>query len=268
LPISFWGDVFVVDVFEQVEEELRSDRYKRLFMTWGPVVGGILLLALIGALGWWGWDSWQNSKADKASVAYDRGLEALQAGNTAGAGAAFLEAQKEGNGAYKALALQQRAGLAVQANNLSQAVELFDEAAKASGDPILKDVAAYKAALIVMDTGTVEDAIKRLTPLAAENRPMRPFAQEALAMANLQAGKPADARVLCVQLTLGQDVPDSVRQIAQQCIDAVDNGAAQNIADIIKAQKALPPPPPASAQPAAGPVPGAQPQAAAPASAQ
>ena len=254
----------MVDVFEQVEEELRSDRYKRLFLTWGPVVGGVLLLALIGALGWWGWDSWQNAKADKASVAYDRGLEALQAGNTAGAGAAFLEAQKEGNGAYKALSLQQRAGLAVQNNKLTEAVALFDEAAKVSGDPILKDTAAYKAALIVMDNGTIEDAIKRLTPLAAEGRPMRPFAQEALAMANLQAGKPADARILCVQLTLGQDVPDSVRQIAQQCIDAVDTGAAQNINDIIKAQKALPPPAPAPA----GPAIGAQPQAAAPASAQ
>ena len=254
----------MVDVFEQVEEELRSDRYKRLFLTWGPIVGGVLLLALIGALGWWGWDSWQNSKADKASVAYDRGLEALQAGNVAGAGAAFLEAQKEGNGAYKVLALQQRAGLAVQANNLTQAVELFDEAAKASGDPILKDTAAYKAALIILDTGTAEDAIKRLTPLAAEGRPMRPFAQEALAMANLQAGKPADARVLCVQLTLGQDVPDSVRQIAQQCIDAVDTGAAANVNDIIKAQKALPP---QALAPAQAPE-GAQPQAAAPAAAQ
>ncbi len=259
----------MVDVFEQVEEELRSARYKRLFLTIGPIVGGVLLLALIGALGWWGWDSWQNSKADKASQAYERGLEALQAGNAAGAGAAFLEAQKEGNGAYKVLALQQRAGLAVEANNLTQAVELFDEAAKAAGDPILKDTAAYKAALIVMDTGTTEDAIKRLTPLAAEGRPLRPFAQEALALANLQAGKPADARVLCVQLTLGQDVPDSVRQIAQQCIDAIDTGAASNVNDIIKAQKALPPPAPASAQTQAqASAAAAQPQAAAPAAAQ
>ena len=59
-------------------------------------------------------------------------------------------------------------GKAVEANNLTQAVELFDEAAKAAGDPILKDTAAYKAALIVMDTGTTEDAIKRLTPLRSE----------------------------------------------------------------------------------------------------
>ena len=34
----------MVDVFDQVEEELRSDRYKRLARTWLPVVGGVLLV--------------------------------------------------------------------------------------------------------------------------------------------------------------------------------------------------------------------------------
>ena len=264
----------MVDVFEQVEEELRSARYKRLFFTIGPIVGGVLLLALIGALGWWGWDSYQNSKADKASAAYDRGLEALQTGNTTGAGAAFLEAQNEGNGAYKALALQQRAGLAVADKKIPQAIALFDEAAKTASDPILKDTAAYKAALLVMDTGSLDDVTKRLTPLIAEGRPMRPFAQEALALAQLQHGKAADARVLCVQLTLGQDVPEAVRQIAQQCIDAVDTGSAANVGNIIKAQQALPQPTPAQVQAMAqaqaqqAAQAEAQPQAAAPAPAQ
>ena len=68
----------MVDVFEQVEEELRSDRYKRLARTWLPVAGGVILVALIAALAFWGWDSWQTSKADKASVAYDRGLVSIR----------------------------------------------------------------------------------------------------------------------------------------------------------------------------------------------
>ncbi|HEX8660313.1 MAG TPA: tetratricopeptide repeat protein, partial [Brevundimonas sp.] len=122
----------MVDVFEQVEEELRSDRYKRLARTWLPVVGGVLLVALIAALAFWGWDSWQTSKADKASVAYDRGMQSMQANNPVGADAAFTQAAKEGNGAYKALALMARAGIAVDANRIPDALKLFDEAAKAS----------------------------------------------------------------------------------------------------------------------------------------
>ena len=39
----------MVDVFEQVEEELRSDRYKRLARTWLPIAGVVLVVALIGS---------------------------------------------------------------------------------------------------------------------------------------------------------------------------------------------------------------------------
>ncbi|MDQ3124448.1 MAG: tetratricopeptide repeat protein, partial [Pseudomonadota bacterium] len=146
----------MVDVFEQVEEELRSDRYKRLARTWLPVAGGVLLVALIAALAFWGWDNWQTSKADKASVAYDRGLESLEANNPVGADAAFIQAAKDGNGAYKVLALSQRAGIALAANRVPDAIALLDEASKASGDPLLSDPAALKAAWLAMDSETLE----------------------------------------------------------------------------------------------------------------
>ena len=248
----------MVDVFEEVEEELRSARYKRLAMTWLPVVGGVLLIALIAALAWWGWDSFQNSKADKASVAYERGVEALATGDTAGAKTALVEAAKEGNGAYKSLALQQQAGLAVDANNDVEAIRLFDEAAKASSDPILADAARLKAAYRVMDAGNLADAETRLTPLAGEKRPLRPFAQLALGMVKLQGGLSADARSAFVLLTLGQDVPDAVRQQAQTAIEIIDSGAAANIKAITDAQAKLPPMTPqqiqALSQPAQGPA--------------
>lgn len=230
----------MVDVFEQVEDEIRSERYKRLARTWLPVVGGVLLLALLAALAWWGWQSYETSQADKASVAYQRGLEALDAGNQTGADTAFTEAADVGNGAYKSMALQQRAGVAVAANRIPEAIALFDEAAEANGDPIFADPARLKAAFLVMDTGTLADVETRLTPLTEEGRPLRPFAQEALGLARLQNGQIGPAREMFVQLTLGQDVPDSVRQRAQAAIGVIDAGTAPGIADIVRAQAALP----------------------------
>lgn len=247
----------MVDVFEQVEEELRSDRYRRLARTWLPVVGAVLAVALIGALGWWGWQSWQTSRADAASAAYQKGMEALEANNLAGADTAFAEAAGKAGGAYKVLSLSQRAGIAVQQNKITEAIALFDEAAKASGDPILADSAALKATYLLMDTASLADVEKRLEPLAEEKRPLRPFAQEALAMARLQHGKTAEARSVLVQLQLGQDVPDSVRQRAQAAIEAIDSGTASAIPAILRAQAALPAP---AAAPAQGQVAPAQSQ--------
>ncbi|OGN45410.1 MAG: hypothetical protein A2795_01775 [Caulobacterales bacterium RIFCSPHIGHO2_01_FULL_67_30] len=227
----------MVDVFEQVEEELRSDRYKRLARTWLPVVGVILVVALVAALGWWGWDSLNSSKAAKGAEAYDRGMEALRAEKPAEARLAFEETVKEGNDAYKVLALQQQAGLAVTADKIPDAVRLFDQAAKTSSDPILSDPAAFKAALLIMDTAPLADIEARLTPLAEDKRPLHAFAQEALALARLQHGKTKEAREAFVLLQLGQDVPDPIRQranIAVATIDAGTAGALKSIADAAK----------------------------------
>ncbi|WP_262422735.1 tetratricopeptide repeat protein [Brevundimonas denitrificans] len=77
----------MVDVFEEVEEELRSERYRRLVRTWGPWVAGALVLALVAALAWWGWQSWQTGRAETAATHYDRGMQALSEGDAAAADA-------------------------------------------------------------------------------------------------------------------------------------------------------------------------------------
>ena len=212
---------------------------------WLPIVGGVLALALAVALGWWGWDTLQTSQANKASVAYDRGMEALQANNLTGADTAFAEAAKAGNGAYKTLALSQQAGLALQRNDKDEAIRLLDAAAKASRDPLLSDQATLKAVFLLMegriDAATMTQIQDRLAPLTKEGRPLRAFAQEALALAQLQMGQVQPARAAFVQLQLGQDVPEQVRQRAQAAIDTIDSGIAPALADIVKAMDAIPP---------------------------
>lgn len=242
----------MVDVFEQVEEELRSDRYKRLARTWLPVVGGVLLIALIAALSWWGWDSWQTSKAEKASVAYDRGLESLASNNPIGADAAFVQAAKEGNGAYQALALQMRAQIALDANRIPDAIKHLDNAAKATRDPILSDIAALKATWLVMDTGaSLADIEGRLEPLTGDKRPYRYDARETLALARLQFGQTAEARQALVLLKNDLDTPQTVSQRAGAFVEAIDGGVAANLAALLANMRNLPPPvaaPPAGAQ--------------------
>ena len=225
----------MVDVFDQVEEELRSDRYKRLARTWLPVAGGVLLLALIAALAWWGWQKMETSKADKASIAYQRGLESLEANNPVGADAAFTQAVNEGNAAYKALALQHRAGIAVQQNRIPDAVELLDEAAGATRDPLLADGARWKAALLLMDTASLEDLQARLEPLTEEGRPFRAFARESLALAQLQHGKTAEARSTLVVLKNSLDTPQDMSQRADLTLASIDSGTAPNLKAIVDA---------------------------------
>ena len=246
-----FGATVLVDVFEQVEEELRSERYKRLARTWLPIGAGVGAIALISALGWWGYQTWQTNEADKASVAYQRGIEAFAAGNMDQANTAFGEAADTASRGYKALALMQQAGIAVEQGKNDEAVRLFDEAAKAGRDPIIADGASLKASYLLLDKGSLEDMTKRLEPLTGEKRPYRALAQEALATVQLLNNKTVEAREIFVQLQLGQDVPQTVRQRAVVAVQLIDSGTHGAVRKIVDEAAKLPTQPQAVAQTAA-----------------
>lgn len=224
----------MVDVFEQVEEELRADRYKRLARQWGPWAAGLLLLALIGALAYWGWDSMKTRKADEASVIYERGVQSLMADNPVGAAAAFAEAEKKADGAYKALSLIQLGGLAFMDNRFDEAIDYYDRASRASRDPLIADVALLKAVYVVMDTGTLEQVLARVEPLARDGRPMRAFALEAQWLSLIQHGKIKEAEDVLTSLQYDVAAPQSVRDRAQIGLSQIRNGTAQNIGAVVR----------------------------------
>ncbi|MBX7247508.1 MAG: tetratricopeptide repeat protein [Caulobacteraceae bacterium] len=234
----------MVDFFNEVDEDLRAQETRDLARKYLPWAAGVVLAGLVAAGGYWGWQSWRLDEAGKASVDYERGMTALSQGNNAAADAAFSEAAGRSSTAYKALALMQRAALALKAGNRDQAVKLWDEAAKASkGQPILSDAAALKAAYVLMDVQPYAEVEKRLKPLSQEGRPYRPLALEALAMAKLAAGKTSEARAELVALSLLLDAPDGVRERSQAAIQMIDSGAAAKLPGIARAAAALPPAP-------------------------
>ncbi len=73
----------MVDVFEEVEEQIRTERYKSLGLKILPWAIGAAVLALAVTFGFWGWTSYQDKQADKASEQYVQALEALGQGDTA-----------------------------------------------------------------------------------------------------------------------------------------------------------------------------------------
>ena len=98
-----------------------------------------------------------------------------------------------------------------------------------------KEKAALKAAFLVMDYAPLADIENRLEPLRKEGRPYRSVAREAWAMAQVGAGKGADARQEFVVLSQGLDTSETARARAQAMIAAIDSGAAAQTPAILRA---------------------------------
>jgi hypothetical protein len=242
----------VVDVFEEVDEQFRSDHYKVLARRYLPWIGGALVLALVVALGLWGYTRYQVTSAQKASETYAQGLESLTRGDVAQAYNIFGEAAKSPSAAYRSLALMQQAGVRVGQNRIAEAVKLFDAAAKAAPNPVLADVAGLKAAMTLMDAGETAQVEARLKPLTDSKRPYAALAREALAIDKLMTGRANEARSDFVVLSLMADAPEDVRERAKIAMAMIDGNGVGGLRAIVKAAHALPP-----AAPSADAAPGA-----------
>ncbi|WP_269716815.1 tetratricopeptide repeat protein [Caulobacter sp. NIBR2454] len=234
----------MVDVFDEVEEQLRSDRYKTLARKTAPWVVGGLAIALAGSLGYWAWDSHRGRVAAESSEKYAAAVESFGANNTAAATTGFEELTKSGAPAYKALSMMQLAGLKLEEGKTAEAVALFDQAADAAPNEALADVARLKSAFALLDTAPYADIEKRLTPLTEEKRPYRVQAKEALAFAKLSAGKMTEARADFSVLTLLAESSDQVRERARTAMQMIDSGSAKSLPAIAKAAASATPAPP------------------------
>jgi hypothetical protein len=229
----------VVDFFEEVEEDLRSERLRRL-AKFAPYAAGVVGVVFAGALAFAGWRYYADSSISQASVAYEKGLTALAAGDKAGAIRAFGEAQKPLASGYKALSLMQLAGLA---NNADQAVKDLDEAAKAAGGKtILGDLASLQAAYRRVDTAPYSEMETRLKPLTEAGRPFRGAAEEALALSQLKAGKVKDAKATFGLIKLMPDATEDMRQRAEMAAQVIDSGDRERVLEIAKTAATLPAP--------------------------
>lgn len=240
----------MVDVFEEVEEQLRSERYKSAALKVLPWFIALAVVALAATVAYWGYTSWRDKQAAEASVKYGQALDAVKAHDFANAFPLFGELAKDGPKVYRALALMQQGGIRMEEDKPAEAAKLFDASAEVGADPLIGDMARLKSAFALLDTAPYAELEKRLTPLTEEKRPYRIQALEALAYAKLMAGKTAEARSDFGVLVVSPDTSDSVRQRATAARDMIDSGSAASIPAAVKAAAAAPAAP-VQAQPGA-----------------
>jgi hypothetical protein len=236
----------VVDFIEEVEEQLRSDRYRAIARKSWPWLAAVATALVVAFLAVWGYDVWSDRNIAQASVAYDKALTELAQGDQTGAYNDFEPIAKSGPAGYRMLSLMQQGNIRLAVGKGAEAAALFDQAAKASPDPTLRDLASLRAALALVDTAPLPQLQARLTPLIGQNKPFDLQAREALATAKLAAGKTAEARNDFNALTLTIGVSEAMRARAQAAIALIDSGQAPAAIAAAKLAATLPPPRPGS----------------------
>ena len=210
----------MVDIFDEVDEELRAERAQQLLKKYGGVIVAAAVAIVGAAAGWQAW-RWYEARQDQAAAVQfltaANLTETTAAGSSSAAGrtagiAAFAQLAAAGPQGYATLSRLREAALKADAGDLAGAAALWDAVAgDSSADPLLRDLASLLWAQHMMDTGDPALIEARLKALAGPGKPWRALADEQLALLDLRQGRTDQAKTTLRRLTQDASAPNGVR---------------------------------------------------------
>ncbi|HEY5378397.1 MAG TPA: tetratricopeptide repeat protein [Pseudolabrys sp.] len=204
----------MADIFNEVDEEVRRERLEKLWERYSIFIIGaaVLLVAAIGA--WRGYVYLQEKKAAAAGSAFESALALSEAGKYKEAEAAFGKIETDAPAGYRALA-RFRAAAELAHDKPADAIKVYDGlAADASLNATLRDLAAVRAGMLMLDTASLADMQRGLDPAAEPGRSFRHTAREMLALSAWRNHDFTAARRYIDMIASDGDTPPGIRSRA------------------------------------------------------
>jgi hypothetical protein len=207
----------VVDIFDEVNEELRAERAQALLKRYAGVIIAAVMLVLLATGGWEIWRWWQAKQDRIAAQQFLTAVSIADSGQSDAASRKTAIADFDAIAAtapegYRTLARLRAAALEAQSGNLTGAERQWNAVATdPNADPLLRDLANLLWAEHEIDTADPSLLAARLKALAEPDNPWRPLAEEQLALLDLRQGKTTTAKAAFTRLADDLTAPRGVR---------------------------------------------------------
>jgi hypothetical protein len=227
------------DIFQEVEEDVRRERYEKLWKNYGNYIIALAVLIVAGVAAWQAWQRYDLSQRQSVSDQFQQASQLATSGNYVQAEVAFDKITKTAPTGYSNLAKLRLAGVYFAEGKRDQSVVLLRQLTNLS-DPILSSAARLRLAWTLSEASTKAEIASLLQPLMTKDNPWRFAASEVIAYVDLKDGARNQAISEYQQIAQDNAAPAILRQ------------RAGGIAEFLKAnpQGSTPTPQPTSTRPA------------------
>ena len=209
----------MVDIFDEVDEELRAERAQQLLKRYGGLIIAAALLIVGVAAGWQAWRWYQTRQDQAAAVEYLTAMNLVESpagvsdkARNSAAIAMLDKLETTAPEGYRTLARLRGAAAMAASGDLPRALALWDQVAgDSSADPLLRDLANLMWVEHQIDSGDPAVLQGRLKTLAAPENAWHTLADEQLALLDMRLGKPDDAKTILRRLAQDTTAPSGVR---------------------------------------------------------
>jgi len=182
------------DIFREVDEELRQEKLRSLWKSYGTYLIAAMVLIVAAVGGFRFYQSWGLSQSGESGAKYSTALKLLGEAKIDQAAPLLDELAESGYGAYPILAKIQEAASLAKSSRRDEAVSIYDSIANdTSIDVTFRDLARIRAGFLLVDVATPEDIAERLGSLATDDGIWRHTAREIMALSQYGAGDYAAA---------------------------------------------------------------------------
>lgn len=234
----------MTDIFHEVEEEVRRERWEKLWKEYGDYIIAGAAFVVIAAAGWQLWRLYEHRQQLRSSAEYIAAQQILDAGQAPAAAEAFGKLAASAPSGYAEVSRLQEAGALQQAGRPSDAEKLYMEIAN-SGDDVLASLARIRAAWVIADTASRTELQNLLAPVLDNSNPWNPMAREILAYSDFHAGNTKNALAEYKKLAAEKNLPPSLQQRSAAMATYLGAGGGNDYGTV--------PPPPAPAKTPAAP---------------
>ena len=184
----------MTDIFQEVDEEVRREQLKKLWERYGGYLIAACIAVVIGIGAWRGYEWWQAKQAAQSGAAFEQAVTLAETGKHQEAAAAFAKLSADGTSGYRVLArLREAAELAT--TDRKAAVGAYDAITTDNRvGQVIQDLASVRAGLLLVDSASYAEILRRLEPAAGADRAFRHSAREILALSAWKAGDMSAAR--------------------------------------------------------------------------
>jgi hypothetical protein len=203
----------VSDIFHEVEEDVRRERYEQLWKKYGNYLIVLAGIVVLGVAAFQAWRAYDLDQRQKVSDAYQAAEQTAASGNAAKAETQFAALAKDAPAGYATLSKLHLAGAYLTQGKRDPAIALLRELT-GSSDRVIAATARLRLAWALADASPKADVQTVLQPLLAANSPWRYAAQEVVAYLDLKAGQHTLAIAEYTKLAQDQQAPAALRQRA------------------------------------------------------
>ncbi|MEM7427040.1 MAG: tetratricopeptide repeat protein [Pseudomonadota bacterium] len=209
-------------LFREVDEEVRAERFKKLWQQYGAYAAGAAIGVVLAVAGVKGWQYYKVQQAEAAGEQYLAAITLINAGKKEEADDALATLAKENTTGFGALAKFRLAADLGQQGKTADAIKAFDEIAGSDGvDPAMRNLARVRGALLAVDSETLAQIESRVGSLNTAEGPWRYSAREIIAISAFKNGDLLKADRLYNELNLDASAPAGLRQRAQLMIGVI-----------------------------------------------